>query len=244
MNATTETRDPADLEREASAIRADMDRTLDALERKFSPGQMLDRSVSYLRDHGGDFARNVGETVKQNPIPVLLTTAGLAWLITSSIRSRSGSSADLYGDPYGDDYSAEPGLKEKVTNKLHAGAEAVSQRLQAGTDAAQRTWRSSRSAASGRVSHAVDVTRARAQQVQQRAQGMMEEQPLILGALAVAAGAIIGAALPTTQYENRKVGPVRDRTLEKAKEAGEREYQNLRSKLEPRQDTQVSGRAN
>jgi hypothetical protein len=244
MNATTETRDPSDLEREASAIRADMDRTLDALERKFSPGQMLDRSVGYLRDHGGDLARNIGETVKQNPIPVLLTTAGLAWLITSSIRSRSGYSADLYGDPYGDDYSAEPGLKEKVTSKLQAGAEAVSQKFHAGTDAAQRTWRSSRSAASGRVSRAMDVTRERAQQVQQRAHGMLEEQPLVLGALAVAAGAIIGAALPTTQYENRTVGRVRDRTLDKAKEAGEREYQNLRTKLESRQDTQVSGRAN
>ena len=248
MNATTETRDPSELEREASAIRADMDRTLDALERKFSPGQMLDRSVGYLRDHGADLARNVGDTVKQNPIPVLLTAAGLAWLVTSSIRSRSATSADMYGDPYGDDhgdnYPAEPGLKQKVTGKLHAGAEAVSQKFQAGADAAQRTWRSSRTAASGRVSRAMDTTRARAQQVQQRAHGMIEEQPLILGALAVAAGAIIGAALPTTQYENRTVGRVRDRTLEKAKEAGEREYQNLRSKLEPRQDTQVSGRAN
>jgi hypothetical protein len=95
MNATTETRDPSELEREASAIRADMDRTLDALERKFSPGQMLDRSVGYLRDHGGDLARNVGDTVKQNPIPVLLTAAGLALLVTSSIRSRSATSAFL-----------------------------------------------------------------------------------------------------------------------------------------------------
>lgn len=47
MDATTDKqssgRDPAELEREASQIRADMDRTLDALERKFSPSQLLDR---------------------------------------------------------------------------------------------------------------------------------------------------------------------------------------------------------
>jgi hypothetical protein len=192
--------------------------------------------------------------VKQNPIPVLLTAAGIAWLITSSIRSRSQyASGDIYGDPYGDDYAsdAEGGLKERMSGTLHAGAEklqagadAARQRLQAGAEAARRTWRSSRAAASGRVSRAVGSTRVRAQQVQQRAYTMMDEQPLVVGALAVAAGALIGAALPTTQYENRTLGPVRDRTLEKAKEAGEREYQNLRSKLEPRQDTQVSGRAN
>lgn len=259
MNAPTGTRDPAELEREASQIRADMDRTLDALERKFSPGQMLDRSVGYLRDHGGDVVRNIGDTVKQNPVPVLLTAAGLAWLITSSIRSRSQSdefSEPYGGDPYGDEqhpsefgsssYAGETsggGLKSKVTDKLRAGKEAVSQKLQAGTSAAKRSWRSSRTATSGGMSRAMDVTRSRAQQVQQRATTMLDEQPLVLGALAVAAGAVIGAALPTTQYESRKIGPVRDRALEKAKEVGEREYQNLRSKLEP-EDTQVSGRAN
>lgn len=252
MSAHTETRDPSELEREASEIRADMDRTLDALERKFSPGQVLDRSMGYLRDHGGDLARNVGDTVKQNPIPVLLTAAGIAWLITSGVRSRSrySRSADVYGDPYGDDLSsgdyasAQAGLRDRMSSKLQAGADAARDRLQAGAEAARRTWRSSRTTASGRVSRAMDSTRVRAQQVQQRAHTMMDEQPLVVGALALACGALIGAALPRTRYENRTLGPVRDRTLEKAKVAGEREYRNLRSKLEPRQDTQVSGRAN
>lgn len=249
MNATTtatDARDPSDLEREASQIRADMDRTLDALERRFSPGQMLDRSATYLREHGGVLARNIGDTVKQNPIPVLLTAAGLAWLITSSVRARSAvdASADLYGDPYGDEYAESPGLAQKMKSKLHSGAQNVSESLHAGADAAKRTWRSSRTAASGRASRALDATRVRAHQMQERAHTLVDEQPLVIGALALAAGAVIGAALPTTRYENRTVGPVRDRTLEKAKDLGEREYQNLRSKLEPRQDTQVSGRAN
>lgn len=243
MNTTTENRDPGALEREASAIRADMDRTLDALERKFSPSQMLDRSVSYLRDHGGSLARNVGDTVKQNPIPVLLTAAGVAWLIGSSIRSRP-ESADRYDDPYGDEYSSEPGLRQRVGTQLHERADAIGEKLQAGADAAKRTWRSSTAGASRRMSRTMQATRARAQQVQQRATTMMEEQPLVAGAIALAAGAVLGAVLPTTQYENRTVGPVRDRTLDKAKAAGEREYQNLRSKLEPKQETQVSGRAN
>ena len=94
------------------------------------------------------------------------------------------------------------------------------------------------------MAQAVDATRARAQQAQDRARVLIDEQPLVLGALALAAGAIIGAALPTTQYENRTVGPVRNRTLEKAKALGERQYQSLRNKLEPREDVQVSGRAN
>jgi hypothetical protein len=228
MNATTGTRDPSDLEREASEIRADMDRTLDALERKFAPGQLVDRSLAYLRDHGGEFTRNIGETVKENPVPVLLTAAGLAWLITSSLGARSKAS-----ETFTDQYTDESGLRERLGEKLHEK-----------TDAAKRTWRESRTAASGRVAQAVDATRARAQQAQDRARVLIDEQPLVLGALALAAGAIIGAALPTTQYENRTVGPVRNRTLDKAKALGEQQYQSLRNKLEPREDVQVSGRAN
>ena len=67
----------------------------------------------------------------------------------------------------------------------------------------------------------------------------MEEQPLVFGAIAVAVGALIGAALPTTEVENRTVGQVRDRTLEKARQASQRQYENLRSKLAP-EDTEVT----
>lgn len=241
MNATTQNREPAELEREASAIRADMDRTLNALERKFNPQQLLDRSVGYLRDHGGEVTRTIGDTVKQNPIPVLLTAAGIAWLITSTVRSRSSANdaydAD-YGDPaYGgtDDASyagssTEPGMRDKMRQKLDAGTAKLHER----TESMRSSWRSSK--ASGRMNTAMDATRVRAQQMQQRASTMMDEQPLIIGALALAAGAILGAALPTTQYENRRLGPIRDRTMGKAKEAGEREYQNLRGKIETKLD--------
>ncbi len=259
MNATTQNADPAALEREATQIRADMDRTLSALEQKLSPQQMFDRSLTYLRDHSGDLGRTLGDNVKQNPIPVLLTAAGLAWWITSSMRSRSDST-DAYGtapydDTWGDeafdttssgaDASSSGGIRQKISDRVHQGAEAVRQR----TQSLRQSLHSSTSATTGRMSGAMSSTRTRAQQAAQqaqyRAQSMLHEQPLIVGALAVAAGAIIGASLPTTQYENRTVGPIRDRTMEKAKEAGEQQIQTLRSKLQTkRDDMQVSGRAN
>ena len=57
MNATTQrgdasVRDASELEREGDEIRADMGRTLDELERKFSPEQMMERSMSFLRENG------------------------------------------------------------------------------------------------------------------------------------------------------------------------------------------------
>ena len=65
-----------------------MDRTLDALERKLSPSQLLDRSLAYLREHGGDMAVAFGDSVRRNPVPIMLAVAGVGWLVVSSVRTR------------------------------------------------------------------------------------------------------------------------------------------------------------
>ena len=80
---------PEELERNAEQIRADLDRTLNALERKLSPSQLLDRSLAYLRDHSGDLTRSVGEAVRRNPVPIVLAVAGIGWLRLCAAGSRS-----------------------------------------------------------------------------------------------------------------------------------------------------------
>jgi hypothetical protein len=198
----------------------------------------IDRS----RDTG---AESIGDVMKQNPISVLLTAASLAWVIASSLRSRqqySGAYSVASDQPAEDERGPEedePGLKLK---------EKLGEKLRGGADAAKRGWRASRTAASGRVSEALSATRARARQGRQRAQSIADEQPLVLAALAMAAGAVIGASLPRTRprtrIENRTVGSARDRSLQKANEAGERGYEEtVRSKLEPSEHPQVSDRA-
>lgn len=228
MNASTERtaadRDPSDLEREADEIRADMDRTLDALERKFSPGQLVDRVLGYLRDHGGDVTRQVGEAVKSNPVPVVMTVAGITWLLTSTLLARRDTSGDIPELGAESEVGGTSGLRSRVHDRV--------------TQTRQRI-RESRYAAANRMSAAMDATRAQTARVQT----IVEEHPLALGTLALAIGAIIGAAIPTTQYENRTVGRVRDRAVEKAKQAGERKYEDLRRRLETQEDVKVTGRA-
>lgn len=217
--------DPADLEREAEAIRADMDRTLSALERKFSPEQMLDRSLGMLRERGPDLVRTVGDTVKKNPIPVLLTLTGAAWLIASAMRS---------------DSSGPSRIRQRLGNtrlgsKLQETASTVRDRAASATqtvrDRAYSATESTRNRASESWRTARDATRERARQAQAQVQNFVQEQPLVVGAIAVAVGAAIGAALPTTEYENRTLGDLRDRTVEKARQVGQEQYQSLRASL-------------
>jgi ElaB/YqjD/DUF883 family membrane-anchored ribosome-binding protein len=257
MNATSErdpeNRDPEKLERTADQIRADMDRTLNALERKLSPSQLLDRSLEYLREHGSDMARTVGETVRSNPVPIVLAAAGIGWLVAASLRGRSSRHIDdTFGDesPYSQSqygqsqygqsqygqsqYAQSQSTQTRSGSKLHQRFESARERI-----------RSSRGAtmASEKLSQASSVTRERARQAQDRMMSVMDEQPILIGSIAAAFGALLGALIPTTDYEDRTVGQLRDRAMERAKEAGERQYQNLRSKLETHQDVEVSGRA-
>jgi hypothetical protein len=220
MNATSErpgsSRDPEQLERTADSIRADLDRTLDALERKLSPSQLIDRSLAYLRDHGGDLAVAVGDSVRRNPVPILVTVAGLGWLIATAVRSR----AEIDVTPLDDDLELDDTLDDESAESSYADA---------------HTLRS-------RFDDRVAAARARTRQAQYRAVSALEERPLLFGGLAVVVGALLGAILPSTEYEDKFVGQVRDRAVERAKQMGERQYQNLRSRFE-NPDLEVSGQA-
>lgn len=90
-------RSSAEIEREVEGTRAQLNETLGALRESASPGQLMDRAVDYLRGSGGaDFTRNLGETVRDNPLPVLLIGAGIGWLLLSGKqdKGRSGTAAE------------------------------------------------------------------------------------------------------------------------------------------------------
>ena len=91
---------PSTIEKQIDAKRADINRTLNALEERFSPGQMVDQTLGAFRDNGGEMAQNLGRQMRDNPVPFLLAGVGLAWAMMSS-SSRSGSSIGHYRSRYG-----------------------------------------------------------------------------------------------------------------------------------------------
>jgi hypothetical protein len=233
MNASSErpeapgsNRDPEQLERAADRIRADLDRTLDALERKLSPSQLLDRSLAYLRDHSGEMVNAVGDSVRRNPLPILLTVAGFGWLIVSAVRTREPIDVTI-GDEYPDDEDElslnEESLDDDLLDDEPAFAEPGASR--------------------SRFYDRVDAARAQARRAQYRVVSAIEERPFLFGGLAVAIGALLAAVLPSSRYEDKIVGELRDRAVERAKQMGERQYQHLRSQFETHQDVEVSGQA-
>jgi hypothetical protein len=80
----------------------------------------------------------------------------------------------------------------------------------------------------GKLSDSMHAVQERTGEARSNFTNLVQQQPVALGALALAAGALLGAALPMTEYENRLIGPVHDRTLARAKEVGERQYENIK----------------
>ena len=254
VNNTTDLRDdarkdPATLEREIDQTRANMDRTLGALERKFSPGQLLDQAMEFARDNGGEFANNLGRSVKENPMPALLTAVGIAWMVASSNRPRS-SIADAYDDRYArDDFNAadfddtgfeddagdqKEGLTEKAQRLKASAGETLSdagQRVKSAADRARQKLTGTKQTVSSGLRRTSGTAQVQTQRVREGFNSLLSEQPLLLGALGIAVGAAIGAALPSTEQEDRLFGSARDKALSEVKQRGAETYEQVRDKV-------------
>src|SRR6185503_18337830 len=69
------------LERQTEQNRAEVELTIDELRARLTPGQIVDEIMSYAKDGGRQFTSNLGKQISNNPLPVMLIGAGLAWFM-------------------------------------------------------------------------------------------------------------------------------------------------------------------
>jgi ElaB/YqjD/DUF883 family membrane-anchored ribosome-binding protein len=192
-------RRPEQIMTEIDRTRGELERTLSAIEHRLTPGQLVDQGVDYLRHSGAnEFVHNLGGAAKQNPLPVALVGIGLAWLMA---------------------LGRQPARQESMSSVRDKASGAI--------QSASETLASTRERISGNVTS----MRERASQVGdtareqwERARGgldyLVHEQPLALGAIGLALGAVLGAAAPRTRQEERLMGEASRSLTEKAKEMG------------------------
>src|SRR5689334_19904666 len=76
-------RPPGEIEADIARTRAELGETLDELERKLMPRRFLEKGVDMLRDSMDGNLGRVGETLRENPLPLVLIAGGVGWLILS-----------------------------------------------------------------------------------------------------------------------------------------------------------------
>ncbi len=100
-----------------------------------------------------------------------------------------------------------------ASNALHDASEFAGHALHGASDLAGQ--------AGGAVTDAVRAGRQGAHRAEQGFQTTLQENPLALGAAALALGAVVGFTLPRTRGEDALMGEARDRVLHRAGEAAQ-----------------------
>ena len=239
-------KDPERLERDIDRTRASLGRTVDALERRLSPGELVDQALGMAREHGGEFATNLGRSVRNNPMPVILTGVGLAWMMASSNEPRAPAYRSAgYG---GYQEWTSDGVEEMEESGGESGGRlksglrsaksalgSVGEKASRAKDSLKHSVGSLSDSASGAVSGTGDRMRTQGERMRVQSQRlrsnfetMMEEQPLIVGAIGIALGAALGAAFPRTEREDRLLGETRDSAMRAVKEKAAEAYEDVR----------------
>jgi ElaB/YqjD/DUF883 family membrane-anchored ribosome-binding protein len=131
MNARSD--DTERMEREVAEHQRRLDGTLDALQERLSPGQLLDEAWRGFKHSNAPsntraFAENLGRTARDNPIPMTLLGIGLAWLaFAPDQRGGDGGGGRMRTEPgLGDDparygneiYERDPEIDGETENPL------------------------------------------------------------------------------------------------------------------------------
>ncbi len=217
----------AELEREAEARRAELNRTADSLKDRLSPGQMIDEIVGYLDRSDSSMAlRNLKTQVRDNPLALALIGGGLAWLFagptardqlshqTSRHASHGGTGGQSVGGRATNASHTLGQAGHSMSSATRNAASGVGQAASSATGAVGDAWQGATHAVADGASATADAARHYAGSASSGFSELLEREPLVVGALGVAVGAALGALMPTTRLEEKNLGPLAEKARE------------------------------
>jgi hypothetical protein len=236
--------DTRELQQDIAQTRTHLDQTLNAIEQRLAPRQLLDEGLDYLRHSGArEYVANLGQAAKNDPLPLALVGVGLAWLMMSNGRHGSdhqsdtsqaytlGSAANGTSGTSGSLGDKAAGVRDKVSDlghKLSEGTRDTAQRL---SDTA--------AAARERAQRVGEAARHGGERVRGAYDYLVNEQPLALGAIGLAVGVLLAASAPRTRHEDELLGSASDRLKDDAMAAGREQLDKVKTAAASAKDAAV-----
>jgi ElaB/YqjD/DUF883 family membrane-anchored ribosome-binding protein len=207
-------------------------------------GSVRDATIGKVEDMAttaGDMVANAGQTAQQagtgivdtirrNPLPAALIGIGAAWLAmsnrnSSGFRSSDWSEGGRY--PGGSSTWDTTGARRFASDRYGSGGSGVTDRIgQIAGDKASQVQDTAGQIADqvqGTAGELADQFQSKAsqvpnvaRQVQDNASRVVQENPLAVGAIAMAVGTAVGMALPATRPEREYMGQARDSLIGRA----------------------------
>lgn len=218
-------------EREVERARADLTQTLDALREKLSFSEVLDEMrAQFLGSSSGEFTSNLTRQIRENPLPAVMIGAGALMLMMGERRRTRSHTVRIHPDvehAHRTTHQMGAGLRSATESMREAGGSAAERARSAAQGAGEAIGGMAETVGES-VRHAGDSAAAFMHQARDTAQtvrestgeigqrtmqsfnSMLDQQPLLIGAIGVALGALVGAMLPRTQMEDELLGETRD----------------------------------
>jgi ElaB/YqjD/DUF883 family membrane-anchored ribosome-binding protein len=201
----------------------------------------IGKAATFIRNTGDGISQSKAVKIMQkNPFPLVLIGLGAGLLVYQNLGRGSSSRMKKFryresergnGEDFSDsatnfERSSEQGGK---TSALESVNRAAGSAYESVNRAAGSAYESVSDSVSGAVSTAYSTAGNLAHKAYDSAGEMktraydkydqyVEENPLALGALAVAVGAAVGMAIPSTDYEGRFMGEAKENMLQKAQD--------------------------
>ena len=162
-----------------------------------------------VTEKGSDFIKDLGDAARRNPISAALIGMGLVWLFAGG-KSAAGGGDILQG-------TGLDRLPDTAKNTVNAAQD----RLASAADAVRETGSDGIETATRMASEYAKALPGSADvfgNVRGNLTDLFKAQPLALGAIGLAIGAGIAAALPATEIENSYLGETSETLKSKAAE--------------------------
>jgi ElaB/YqjD/DUF883 family membrane-anchored ribosome-binding protein len=216
--------------------------------------------VNNAGDTAKGLRASVMETIRQNPVPAAIAGISLGWLFMNRANGGSNSQgqysrgysydrmryssgypgAGNYGPGYGTGYDGgargnSGGIGEMASQAKDTVGDVASQAKNTVGDVAGQaasTVGDVASQARDTVGDMAGEAQYRAQQATYSLQNMLQDNPLAVGAVAVALGAAVGFIVPETQQEHQLLGQARDTLVDKAQTVAQDTVQKVQNVAE------------
>ena len=161
-------------------------------------------------------AERLQRPVRNNPWPLALIGVGVTWFL---VRSRGQASDDWARDEW---YDGQYDANARRQDEYAEYSDYRGRALRPGSTASDVTDR-----VRDIATDATRRARVLSRDTQYRFGRTMQDNPMVLGAVALAAGALIGTLLPGTEVEDTYMGETRDTLVNSAREMAEDKVQEL-----------------
>lgn len=195
----------------------------------------IGKAVNYMKDIGNEISGSAAvRTVRNNPLPFVLIAAGAGLLAYNSFSNKSRSGERRRGQEAIDHGTEQDqpsrsllgSAREKVSGIAEGVTGVAGSAYGTVADAASSTYGGIANSASSAYTGARELAHQAYDKVgeygttaQEQYNHHIEENPLAVGAVALALGAAVGFAIPSTRYEGELMGEARENLMQKAQDS-------------------------